>query len=179
LEYIPFEAHGHPISSDRYFTLMAGDDDIGFIHCGDGVLVVPLDGAGDVLLAVERSAAFDRELLVLVGGSVEPGEPLEETANRELQEELGWRAEQIVFLGEVRPFKYLTSRQFVFLARGLTPSKLDGDELYPIATRKILLDRFVSLCFSGELLDAPSIAGLCLALEFLRDKARVGLSAQL
>jgi ADP-ribose diphosphatase len=168
LEYIPIEAHGRPISSDPYFTLMAGDDDVGFIHCGDGVLVVPLDDAGNALLAVERSAAFDRELLVLVGGSIEPGEPLEEAANRELQEELGWRAEQIIFLGEVRPFKYLTSRQFIFLACDLAPSKLDGDELYLITTRAIPLDSFISLCQSGELLDAPSIAGLCLALEFLQ-----------
>ena len=133
---------------------MAGEDDVGLIHCGDGVLVVPLDDAGNVLLAVERSAAFDRELLLLVGGSVEPGEPLEETANRELPGGTGWRAEQIDFLGEVRPFKYLTSRQFVFLARGLTPSKLDGDELYPIATRTIPLDSFISLCLSGESFDA-------------------------
>ena len=172
MDYIPIEAHGHPISSDAYFTLMAGGDGVGFIHCGDGVLVVPVDDAGNVMLAVERSAAFDCELLVLVGGSVEPGEPLEETANRELQEELGWRADQIVFLGEVRPFKYLTSRQFVFLARGLTPSKLDGDELHPIAARTIPLNSFPALCLSGELLDAPSIAALCLALEFLQREAQ-------
>ena len=167
MEYIPIEAHGHPISDDAYFRLLAGDDGVGFVHCGDGVLVVPLDEDGNVLLAVERSAAFNQDMLLLVGGSVEPGEPLEQTANRELQEELGWRAEQIVFLGEVRPFKYLASRQFVFLARGLTPSKLEGDELYPIATRKIPLDSFISLCVDGELYDAPSIAGLCLAKNML------------
>lgn len=169
MEYIPGAPHGHPVSSDPYFTLMAGNDGVGFIHCGDGILVVPLDDDDNVLMAVERSAAFDCEVLVLVGGSAEPGEPLEQTANRELQEELGWCAKQIVFLGEIHPFKYLTSRQFVFLARGLTPSKLDGDEVYPIAMRKLPLDSFVSLCRSGELLDAPSIAGLCLAQRFVQN----------
>jgi len=38
-----------------------------------------------------------------------------------LQEELGWRARRIDYLGEIHLFKYLTSRQFVFLARELIP----------------------------------------------------------
>ena len=59
---------GHPVDSDPYFTLMAGDDGVGFIHCGDGVLVVPVTGDGEVLLAVERSPAFGQEVLGLVGG---------------------------------------------------------------------------------------------------------------
>jgi ADP-ribose diphosphatase len=162
--------HGHQIDSDPYFTLRADADGVGFVECGDGVLVVPLAEDGQVLLAVERSPAFDQEMLGLVGGEVEPGEPLEETANRELQEELGWRAGRISFLGELHPFKYLTSRQFVFLARDLTPSWLEGDEQYPVRARRVPLDGFVALCAADELHDATAIAALCLAQEFLKEK---------
>jgi ADP-ribose diphosphatase len=144
----------------------------GFVHCGDGVLVVPLTDDGHVLMAVERSPAFDSQVLGLVGGEVEQGEPLEETANRELQEELGWRAERIDFLGELHPFKYLSSRQFAFLARDLTPNKLPGDEKHPINTRKIKLDHLFELCTSGELQDAPSIAALCMAQKYLQKEAQ-------
>ena len=66
--------------------------------------------------------------------------------------------------------KYLTSRQFVFLARDLVPSKLIGDERYPVGSRSILLDSYIDLCASGELQDAPSIAALCLAWHFLQKK---------
>ncbi len=166
--YKPTQPHGHVISSDPYFTLMAGADGVGFVHCSDGVLVVPLTDDGQVLMAVERSPAFDREVLVLVGGEVEEGEPLQETANRELQEELGWRAERMEFLGELHPFKYLTSRQFVFLARDLAPSRLEGDEVYPVGVRKVPLESFLDLCSGGELQDATAIAALCLARNFLR-----------
>ena len=166
----PGPAHGHVVSSDPYFTLMADEHGDGFVHCGDGVLVVPLTQDGYVLMAMERSPAFDREVLVLVGGEVEEGEPMDETANRELQEELGWRAERIDLLGEVHPFKYLASRQFVFLARGLKRRKLEGDEKHPINVRRVKLDDFYELCTSGELQDAPSIAGLCMAEKYL-DKA--------
>ena len=167
MNYIPQEPHGQPIDSDPYFTLMADEHGVGFVHCGDGVLVVPLTEEGEVLLAVERSPALDRDILTLVGGSVEEGESLKETANRELQEELGWRATRIDFLAELRPFKYLSSRQFLFLARDLTPSKLQGDEVHPIGVRCVSLDDFEELIRDGELQDALAIAGFFLAREFL------------
>ena len=82
MTYTPQPPHGQPVQSDPYFTLMADADGVGFIHCGDAVVVVPLTASGDVLLAVERSPAMDREILTLVSGSIEAGESLEEAANR-------------------------------------------------------------------------------------------------
>src|SRR5262245_22066452 len=119
--YTPAKPHGQVVAASGYFELKDDEDGCGFVHCGDGVLVVPVRADGRVLLALERSPAFDREILVLVGGSIEPGESLDQAANRELQEELGWRAARLDYLGEIHPFKYLTSRQFVFLARDLSP----------------------------------------------------------
>jgi ADP-ribose diphosphatase len=166
------EPNGRVVSSNPYFTLMADADGVGFVHCSDGVLVVPLTDDGQVLMAVERAPAFDRDVLVLVSGEVEEGEPLEETANRELQEELGWRAERIEFLGEIHPFKYLATRQFVFLARDLVRSRLEGDEMYPVGTRRAPLDSFIELCTGGELHDAMAIAALCLTRHSLKQEAK-------
>jgi ADP-ribose diphosphatase len=172
MEYRPKKPIGRAISSDPYFTLMTDSDGVGFIHCGDSALVVPLTDDGHVLLAEERSPAFDRNVLVLAGGEIDEGETPEEAANRELQEELGWRARRVEFLGEIHPFKYLTTRQFVFLARDLSPSKLEGDEKHPVGTRKVPLDRFIDLCTSGELHDATAIAAICLAQHFLTQEAK-------
>jgi hypothetical protein len=82
VQYEQRAPNGHPIDRDPYFSLMADADGVGFVHCSDGVLVVPVTADGQVLLAVERSPAFDREVLGLVSGSVVAGESLEETANR-------------------------------------------------------------------------------------------------
>jgi len=163
----PAPPHGRPVFSDAYFTLMVDGDGTGFVHCGNAVGVVPLTDAGDVLLAVEYSPAFGREILTLVSGSIEAGEPLEEAANRELQEELGYRAGRLDFLGELRPFKYLTTRLFVFLARDLTPNKRTGDETHPIMQRRVPLVGFADLCISGELHDALAMAALTLTRRFL------------
>lgn len=167
-EYEPLEEHGHEIGKDAYFRLMADDDGVGFVDVADGVLVVPLTPEGEVLMVVERAPAFDGETLTLSGGEVEPGESLEKCANRELQEELGWRAGRLEFVAELRPFsKYMNSRQFVFLARDLEPSKLEGDEMYAVRPRKVDLADFHELCFSGELRDATAIAALYLVRSYL------------
>lgn len=166
------EPHGQKTESDPYFTLLADGDGVGFVACGDGVLVVPMTADGEVLLITERSPAFDEEVLGLVGGSVEPGEPLEETANRELQEELGWHAGRIDFLGELHPFKYLTSRQFVFLARDLSPGRLEGDERHPVQACPVPLERALDLVAAGELHDALAIGALCLARAFLNKETQ-------
>jgi ADP-ribose diphosphatase len=170
MDYTPRKPKGTPITTDPYFTLMADADGVGFIHCGDSALVVPMLEDGRVLLAVERSPAMDREVLVLSGGAIEEGETPEEAANRELQEELGWRAERLDFLGELHPYKYLTSRYLVFLARDLVSSRLPGDEPYVVGTRPVALDRFHELCATGELHDAAVIAALCLTRELLRQE---------
>lgn len=168
MDYKSLPPPGRPVARDPYFSLYADASGVGFVHCGDGVLVVPVTDSGHVLLAVERSPAFDCEILTLVCGCVEEGESLEESANRELQEELGWQAKRMDYLGEIRPFKYLTTRQFVFLARELSPGRLPGDEPHPIGVRRVPLDGLVDLCTNGELRDAPTIAGLCLAWRFLQ-----------
>src|SRR5688500_8190684 len=115
----------------RYFSLVADSTHTEFVRCGDETLVVALTDDGDVLLTIEPSAAFPGPTMILPGGSTSPERANAETANLELQEEVGLRAERVDFLGELRPFsKYLTVRTFVYLARDLVPSRLVGDETY-------------------------------------------------
>jgi ADP compounds hydrolase len=161
----PAQLEGHPVTTDPYFALMADAEGVGYAQCGDGVVVVPLTEDGQVLLAVEYSPAFGQEILTLAGGAVDEGESLEEAANRELQEEMGWRAERIQLLGELHPFKYLQSRQFLFLAQGLTPSQRPGDEQHPVQTRSVPLNGWTELWAQGELQDAVAIAALSLAQQ--------------
>ena len=82
--------------------------------------------------------------------------------------QLGWAASQLDFLGEVRPWsKYLNARSYIYLARGLTESRLPGDERYSIEPVRILLSEIDTLVQNGTLLDARVVAGLFLARAFL------------
>ena len=163
------------IFQGRYFALVADPIHAEFVRCGDEALVVALTDEGEVILTIEPSAAFQEPTVILPGGATRPGmTPAEiaEVADHELQEEVGFRAGRLDYLGELRPFsKYLTVRTFTYLARDLAPSTLAGDETYEIGVERVPLSSFESLIAAGRLLDARVIAALYLARAFLASEA--------
>jgi 8-oxo-dGTP pyrophosphatase MutT (NUDIX family) len=156
----------------RYFAIVSDETHGEFVRAGDEVLVVPLTAEGDVVLAVEPSAAFEEPARVLPGGETKEDEPHADTAGRELQEEVGYRAGRLEFVGELRPFsKYLTTRSFVFLARDLVPSAIGGgDERYEIGSERVPLACFEREVAAGRLLDARVVAALALARHFIEER---------
>jgi ADP-ribose diphosphatase len=153
----------------KYFEIAedsAGDE---YVICSDEVLMIPLTTEGDILFIREPAPAFGREQpLLLPGGTVEENEAPEVTANRELQEEIGYRAAQLEQLAALRPWsKYLRVTSHIYLARDLTPAKLDGDEGYEIGVEARPLATLDALIASGELRDARVIAALFLARDYL------------
>ena len=168
-------ASEHVLYQGQYFAIVAESIHGEFVRCGDEVLVVPLDGDGQVILTVEPSAAFGEPTMILPGGSASVGVSAETTANAELQEEIGYKAGRLDALGEVRPFsKYLTVRSALYLARELEPSRLKGDEEYEIGIERVPLAEFESLIAAGRLNDARVIAALYLARAFLEHEDGAG-----
>ena len=154
--------------STPYYSFEEDSHGQGLIRGGDEVVVVPLAEDRVVLLAVEPSTAFGEPTLILPGGETTAGESHPETANRELQEEIGYRAAKLDYLGEVRPWsKYLKVRTFLYLGRELSASKKEGDEAYAIHVERVRLANFTSLIAEGRLLDARVITALYLARDFL------------
>ncbi len=155
---------------DKYYSIYTSERGVDYIAVRSEVLIVPLARQREVILTIEPSVAFGEPTLVLPGGVTEPGESHERTALRELQEEIGYTAKRLDFLGEVRPFsKYIALQSFIYLARELVPSKLQGDERYPILVRQVPLKDFECLITSKQMLDARVIAALFLARSFLEN----------
>lgn len=146
----------------KYFFLKADATGEEYIASSDETLIVPLDAEGAVLFARETAPAFGRaHVLILPGGTVEPHETLAETANRELQEELGVRAARMEYLGELWPWsKYLAVRSHIFLGRDLIPSKLPGDETEQVETVRVAWHEINTMVADGRLRDARAIAAL-------------------
>jgi ADP-ribose pyrophosphatase len=106
--------------------------------------------------------------LELPAGTLEPGEPPEACAHREIREETGQAADKLVKLGEffLAP-GYSTEYMYVFLATDLRTDPLPGDrdefirvEAYPVAEVFKMIER-------GEIQDAKTLAALMLARRWL------------
>lgn len=88
----------------------------------DWVAVVPVRADGSVVLVAQHRFGADREGWEAVGGVVEPGEAPEETARRELLEELGLGCRALEPLGAVWPNPTLQdNRCFLFAATHVAP----------------------------------------------------------
>lgn len=133
-----------------------------------GVTVVPIKEDGTILFVREYLTGAGEYQLGLCKGGIEHGHAPEETAQRELQEEVGYKAGRLDKLAEVflHP-AYTTAKTHIFLARDLQESKLVGDEgeelevvLYPFKDFEKPIDK-------GEIHDARVITALYLAKRFL------------
>lgn len=135
------------------------------------VAVVPVTDDGQVLLVRQYRGAVDRTLLEIPAGTRDvDGEPPQETARRELLEEVGVDAHQIRLLGTMfNSPGFCDEETYLFLATELhpgTPARHGVEELHmevvPVALAAV--DRLVT---TGELVDGQSILGLLLARQAL------------
>ena len=144
------------------------------VHHPGAVSVVPVLDDGDgakVLLVRQYRAAVDRMLLEIPAGKRDvEGEAPDVTAGRELEEEVGMRAGQLRKLVEFYNSPgFCDEHSFIFLATDLEPaeSTAHGVEEEHMTVETVALDDVPRLIDSGELVDAKSIIGLCLAREAL------------
>lgn len=133
--------------------------------------MVPIDNKGEVILIKEYFQTLNTVQLSLPKGRFERGHNAKQTANKELQEEIGYKAEKLDKLAVVTSAPgYVKLKTHIFLARNLKESKLDGDwdeeiELVPTSFKKI--DRLIS---EGKITESRVIAALLLAKQYLKIK---------
>jgi len=133
------------------------------------VCIVPVDDDGNVLFVRQYRKPTEQAILEVPAGGVEEGELSEDTVLRELQEEVGYTADSLQHLASfwVAP-GWATEYMHAYLATGLRPSKLVGDDDENIEVVRIPLEQAVSMIQTGELNDGKSIASLLLALPLLK-----------
>jgi 8-oxo-dGTP pyrophosphatase MutT (NUDIX family) len=133
--------------------------------------VVALTDGGDVLLVRQYRGAVDRELLEIPAGTRDvDGEPPEETARRELLEEVGVDARHMRLLGTMLNSPgFCDEETHLYLATGLdpgTPSRHGVEEEYMEVVPVALTD-VDAIVAAGELIDGQTILGLLLARSVL------------
>lgn len=107
------------------------------MHLGRSVGILPFLSEGEVLLVRQYRHVTNDFAWEVPGGSMEPGEPPEAAAQRELREECGYRAGWLRLLGSFWPSNaYLDEIIHVFAAEDLTPDPLPGDEDEQLEARR-------------------------------------------
>jgi 8-oxo-dGTP pyrophosphatase MutT (NUDIX family) len=141
------------------------------------VAVVALDEQDQVVLIHQYRYPLGRRLWELPAGllDVSGEEPLR-TAQRELAEEAGLAARDWSVLVDVATSPGFTDESVrVFLATGLTdvprPEPV-GDEEADLVIRRFPLGEAVQMVLSGEVVNAPAVAGLLAAQQVRSGRAK-------
>ena len=128
------------------------------------VAIVAIDREDNVLLVRQYRYAVGQSLLELPAGVVESGESPDDTAQRELQEEIGYVSNNLRALGGVYSSPgFCTEFLYLYIARDLVPSRLPGDEDEDISVETVPMSRVDQLIRLGEIQDAKTVAGLLMA----------------
>ncbi|HKP87085.1 MAG TPA: NUDIX hydrolase [Blastocatellia bacterium] len=161
------------LSLSRFQSARSGEVDIEIIHHNGGAGALPLFDDGTVALVRQWRYPLGRYSLEIPAGRIEPGHTPEETAARELEEELGYRAREFRKISEfhVAP-GYCEERLFLYLATGLEPSAQNLDDDEEIEVVRLPFEDALARVASGEIDDAKSIIAILLAARMPSQSGR-------
>ena len=130
------------------------------VHPG-AVVIVPLGDDGRLVLERQHRYPMHRDMIEFPAGKIDPGEPPEDTARRELLEETGYTAREWRHLGTIHPvIAYSDERIELYLARGLTfvGASLDEGEFLEVFT--LGLPEALDWVRQGRITDSKTVTGL-------------------
>jgi ADP-ribose pyrophosphatase len=138
-------------------------------HIG-AVCVVPVTDDGEVLLERQYRYAVGEILVEIPAGKLDfPGENWEDAARRELREETGAEARELIDLGDYYGSPAIMGERIrMFLARGLTftDQHLDEDEFLEVF--RLPLDEAVRQIMNGEIPDGKTQTAILRAAMMLK-----------
>jgi len=151
------------------------------VRHGGAVAVLAITPGGNMMLVRQYRVAVGGSMMEIVAGILDrEGEDPEDCARRELREETGFQAAELVRLGEMYPSPgYITERIHLFAARlkgPPSPARLDHDE--ELQTVELSPERFRRMVAAGEIRDGKTLAAWALFLERGLDRTMLSGSRQ-
>jgi len=136
----------------------------GVVTCGHCVGLLPFLDGDTVLLVRQYRYVAGRATWEMPTGGVHAGETVEEAAQRELGEEIGYRARRLIPISIYNTSKsVLDETAHLFLADGLSPTETRPDETEFIEVRPFPFDEVLRMVLNGEVVDSMTIVAVLLA----------------
>lgn len=144
-----------------------------YIRHPGAVCLVPLTAEGEILMVRQYRYPFGKMLLEVPAGKLDPGESPRDAALRELSEETGAEADELIDLGDFYPSVAYTDEVIhTYLARGLrfAAQHPDADEFLDV--ERIPLSTLVADVVAGRIRDGKTQAAILKAEHYLRAETK-------
>ncbi len=158
---LAYKAHIFDVYND-YLTLPDGNKVVyDYIEHVPGACILPVDDEGNIILVSQYRNAVDEITLEVPAGSMNEGEAPEQCAKRELEEETGYIADNIIYVMKT----YLvisTSNEYtyVYIGKNLHEGRRNMDPEEFINVRKYTLKEALQLIKDGTIIDSKTIIAI-------------------
>lgn len=124
------------------------------------VMIIPISDES-MFFIMEYAAAIDSYALTFPKGKIDKGEKILDAANRELQEEIGYKSSNLkhVYTIDLAP-GYIDHQTHIVLAKDLSPSKLIGDEPEDLEIIEVPLNKIDEHLLKYKDIDSRVLASL-------------------
>ena len=127
------------------------------------VSLVPITENNEFIMIWQYRPAWERSSLEFPAGRLNYAEEeIFEAANRELQEETGFKANKLTQIGSFRPVTWTNQSCYYFKAENLINSKLPEDAQEDLMVIKIKPSEFWSYVDNKSIIDKTTITGYLL-----------------
>jgi ADP-ribose pyrophosphatase len=136
----------------------------GVVTCGQCVGILPFLDPDTVLLIQQYRYVARRMTWEMPTGGVHAEESIEEAAQRELAEEIGYRAGRLTHVSTYHTSKsVLDETAHLFLGEEMAKLALPPDETEFIEVRPFPFSKVLQMVLSGEIVDSMTIIAVLLA----------------
>lgn len=133
-----------------------------FIWNKGAAAVVPIRDDGKIIMVRQYRNAIDRETIEIpAGGLNTPVEPTIDAAARELEEETGYKTEDLEFLISIKTTVAFCNENIdIYVARNLKPSKQNLDEDEFINVEAYSVEELCEMIYEGKIEDSKTVSAI-------------------
>ena len=132
-----------------------------FIEHKGAAAVVPVREDGKLLLVRQYRNALERYTIEIPARGLNPGEPTDKAALRELEEETGYHCEKAEFLLSIRTtVAFCNEKIDIYVARELVPGQQHLDEDEYINVEAYSVEELLNMIYQGKLQDAKTVCAV-------------------
>jgi ADP-ribose pyrophosphatase len=132
------------------------------------VLIIPITMEGHIVFIKQYRRVVDKILIELPAGIIEKGEEPFFSAQRELEEETGFKSEKLISLAGIYPSPgFCTEYINIFIAKELKKGIPNHDEEEGIDNLELSLSAACQMINKNEIIDAKTIVAVCKYMVWL------------
>ena len=129
------------------------------------VAVIAITEDNKMLFVEQYRKALDKITLEIPAGKIDKGESPEKSVVRELEEETGFKSDNIKFLGKIVTAPGFCDEYIhIYLAKDLKTGIKEGDEDEFINVKEFSMEEIKKMILSGEIYDSKTLSALLYVL---------------